>query len=240
MKIVLPFFLFLTSFYVEAEQIKFLAHPLNPLVFEKESKVVGIASDLVMTLIMNNNQLEDISLVPFSRGMAIVNSQPNHALFAVARTKKREKNYKWVGPLITSGVYLYKLKSNSVKVSNLTAIKDQYSISVGRGNVDHIYLDKLGFSKLYPVNRQIQSLQMLVLGRVDLTPMSELVMPELAKIANIDINIIESTRVKLYDSKLYIAFSKDTDDKIILKWQKTLDELKASNVYQRIIDKYQD
>jgi len=41
----------------------------------------------------------------------------------------------------------------------------------------------------------------------------------LAKAADIDINSIERTPIKLYDSILYIAFSNDTSDEVIALWQ---------------------
>ncbi|WP_259396156.1 MULTISPECIES: hypothetical protein [unclassified Shewanella] len=41
----------------------------------------------------------------------------------------------------------------------------------------------------------------------------------MAKAADIDINSIERTPIKLYDSILYIAFSNDTSDEVIALWQ---------------------
>lgn len=63
-------------------------------------------------------------------------------------------------------------------------------------------------------------------------------MPFLAKAANIDINTIERTPVKLYDSTLFIAFSNDTSDEVVALWQQAFDELKTSGQYQAIYDRY--
>ncbi len=38
--------------------------------------------------------------------------------------------------------------------------------------------------------------------------------------------------------QLYIAFSKNTPDDEVKKWQAALDELKKDGTYQKIVDKY--
>ena len=68
--------------------------------------------------------------------------------------------------------------------------------------------------------------------------MSELVMPFLAKAADIDINSIERTPIKLQDSTLYIAFSNDTSDEVVALRQQAFDELTSSGMYQTIQQDY--
>ncbi len=42
----------------------------------------------------------------------------------------------------------------------------------------------------------------------------------------------------IYESKLYIAFNKNTKNSIIKKWQKALNEIKTDGTYEKIINKY--
>ena len=116
--------------------------------------------------------------------------------------------------------------------------KEKYSVVVQRGNADHYFLKDKGFTGLSVTNNQMLSLQMVDKERVDLTPISELVMPELAKAAGIDLNNIQRTDVKLYDSTLYLAFSKNIPDKTVAEWQQALDSLKSSGKYQELYNNY--
>jgi polar amino acid transport system substrate-binding protein len=94
------------------------------------------------------------------------------------------------------------------------------------------------FQNLYPTNNQLVTLQMLALGRVDVTPMSELVMPDMASQAGIDLAQIERTDIKLYDSVLYLAFSNDVAKEQVEVWQRALDKLKSNGQYQAIKNRF--
>jgi polar amino acid transport system substrate-binding protein len=222
----------------EAKKITFLTHAIKPFSYMENNVIKGFAVDIVKEMMRVQKSPEAFEIYPFIRGLRMVQNSPNLAFFIVARTASREETVKWVGPLITSGVYFYKVKGDPIKANSLENTKNRYQIAVQRGNADHTFLRDKGFTKLTTTNNQLQSLKMLYKGRVDLTPVSELVMPEIAKQAGIDINNIERTDIKLYDSTLYIVFSKDTPDETVAQWQQVLDALKISGRYQDIYNKY--
>lgn len=232
------FLLWCFSFPLSASQINFLVHPISPFIENKNNQLSGLAIELVDELVKRNNAINNYTVMPFPRALKAVQQRDNFALFIVARTKVREGTVKWVGPLITSCVYLYKHRDNPIEVKSLADIKGKYSISVGRGNADHEYLSQQNFTKLYPVDQQFQSLLMLNARRVDFTPMSELVMTEMLKMTNVNADNIENTNIKLYDSELYLAFSKNVSDDVTHKWQQALDKFKQTPQFYQIIDKY--
>lgn len=205
---------------------------------QENNQLSGLAIELVDELIKRNNAINNYTVMPYPRALKALQQRDNFALFIVARTKVRENTVKWVGPLITSCVYLYKHRDNPIEVKSLADIKGKYSISVGRGNADHEYLSQQNFTKLYPVDQQFQSLLMLNARRVDFTLMSELVMPEMAKMANVNADNIENTNIKLYHSELYLAFSKNISEDVINTWQQSLDEFKKTPLFYQIMDKY--
>jgi len=184
------------------------------------------------------NRPEKFQMYPFIRGLKEVQSESNRAFFIIARRPEREKTVKWVGPLVSNGVYFYKKKNSSVKLDSLEDLWNIKSIGVERGVADETFLRSKGFNNLVTLDNQKQLLQMLNAERIDVGPMGELVMPEMAKIAGIDPNEIERTAIKLYDSEVNLAFSNDVPDHLVLKWQQALDNLKASGKYQEIYQKY--
>ena len=126
---------------------------------------------------------------------------------------------KWAGPIISSGVYFYQKRNYGLSLADLEDLKRVRNVGVVLGNDDSTYLDSQGLINLSTDKYQLQSFKKLNYGRVGVAPMSELVMPFLAKAADIDINSIERTPIKLYDSTLYIAFSNDTTDEVVALWQ---------------------
>jgi polar amino acid transport system substrate-binding protein len=222
----------------EAKKITFLTHAIKPFSYLENNVIKGFAVDIVREMMRLQESPGAFEIYPFIRGLRMVQNTPNLAFFIVARTASREETVKWVGPLITSGVYFYKIKGDPIKANSLENAKNMYQIAVQRGNADHTFLWDKGFTNLTTTNNQLLSLKMLYKGRVDLTPISELVMPEIAKEAGIDINNIERTDIKLYDSTLYLVFSKDTPDETVAEWQQVLDSLKISGRYQDIYRNY--
>lgn len=218
--------------------INFITHSLHPFSYKKDEQLTGFSVELVKDMAKLHGLSANIELLPFNRAFQQLKTQPNTALFVIAKRPERENGMKWVGPIITSGVYFYQKRHSGLTLKNLTDLKRVAKIGVVQGNADHTYLEANAFSNLSTDKSQIQSLKMLNHGRVDVAPMSELVMPFLAKAANIDVNSIEKTSIKLYDSTLYIAFSNDINDETVAQWQHAFDELKASGHYQTLFQRY--
>ncbi|MBB1317904.1 hypothetical protein H5123_09655 [Shewanella sp. SR43-4] len=84
---------------------------------------------------------------------------------------------KWVGPIISSGVYFYQKRNSGLSLADLEDLKRVRNVGAVLGNAEHTYLDSQGFTNLSTDKPQLQSLKMLSYGRVDVAPMSELVMP---------------------------------------------------------------
>lgn len=223
---------------VPATEIEFMTHFMRPFTWKEEGKYKGFAVEIVREMMKSMNHPENFEMYPFIRGLKTVQSEPNRAFFIAARRPEREKTVKWVGPLVTNGVYFYKKKGSSVKLDSLEDLWNLITIGVGNGVADDTFLRSKGFTNLYRVNNAQQLVQMLVAGKIDATPIGELVMREMAKDAGIDPNKIERTAIKLYDSVVYLVFSKNVSDEVVKQWQQALDKLKASGKYQEIYQNF--
>jgi len=223
---------------VSAKTLKILAHPLKPFVFKDNEQLTGLATDIVTAITQGNISAVEIKLIPFPRAIYMAQNTEDLAIFAVARTKEREHTLQWVGPLVSSNVYLYKRKDKTISANSLAEINGRYRIAVARGNADHTHMLTHAVKNIHAVNSQLHSLQMLNAGYVDLIPVSHLVLPELLEAANIPSESIERTDIKLYASDLYLAFSNNVAKATIAQWQQSLDILKKSGEYQRLYDKY--
>lgn len=226
---------------ISSTEITFLTHFIKPFTYAKNEDNTaydGFAVEVVREMMNIMEYPQNFKMYPFNRALKMVQTEPNYALFIVARRPEREGTVKWVGPLATNGVYFYKKRGSEISINNLDAAKKVDRIGIGRGNADHTYLKNKDFNNLHPTDNQMQNLQMLLVDRISLTTIGEMVMPEMAREANIDPDLIERTDVKLYDSTVYIAFSNNIPDSEIEEWQQALDQLKASGKYQEIYNKY--
>jgi len=223
---------------VSASEITFITHSIKPFSYEEKGEIKGFAVVLVKEMMQQIGHPEKFHMYPFKRGLVMVQTQPDHALFITARRPEREDTVKWVGPLIESGVYFYKKRGRDIQTETLDDLRESTMIGVAIGNADHVYLENKGFENLTALRGQTKALELLARDRIDVTPISEIVMPELAKDAGVDAKMIERTNIKLYDSTLFLAFSKTTSDDVIQQWQTALDLLKSTGRYQEIYNQF--
>jgi polar amino acid transport system substrate-binding protein len=90
-------------------------------------------------------------------------------------------------------------------------------------NLDSVVKDELNVPKLRA-------------GRIDLWIVGELQRIYKAKAKGVSEDLEKVMDIK--DTQLYIAFSKDTSDEDISKWQKALDDMKSDGSYYALLKKY--
>jgi polar amino acid transport system substrate-binding protein len=233
--------------HVFASEIRFMTHNTKEKTFIDENgelrgkKHAGRRAfnvELVRAMMIIQNHPIKMEVIPFKRGLKYVQTMPDCALFNVVRTQGREKTVKWVGPLLSDVAYFYELKSEPTGIKTLEDAKRVDSICVLNGNVHDTFLMGEGFNNLYRNKNYVGCFKMLAAGRVSLTASNILALPERLESAGILVKDIQQTPVKLFETHGYIAFSMNIPDKIIKKWQISLDQLKESGKYRTLVEMY--
>lgn len=231
----------------QASRITFLTHSLGEQSYLEGAKILrgkehggrrAFDIELVREMMLLVGERAEIEEIPFKRGLMLVQSSPDYALFNVNRTEEREHTVKWVGPLQSSITHFYENAKAPTGIKSMEDAKRVGSICVMRGNVHHRYLERQGFTNIYPVNSYASCIDMLILGRVSITPLSNL--SALAESKNPEATLVKKTPVKVMESEGYLAFSKNTSDALIEEWQAALDEIKASGRYDELLNLYSD
>lgn len=218
-----------------ARPIRLLTHSLAPFCYEQGGRVTGFAVDLVRELALHTSRpIEAPTMVPFARGLVEAEQHADTAFFVVARRPEREAQFHFVGPLFESDVLFFARKDSGGGARTLDELRGLKAIAVARGNADHAFLIRLGFRNLQLTTDQTQALKMLASGRVDAAPMSAVVMPELATQAGLNAADFAAVGEPLYQSSLHLVFSRQTDPRVPAEWQRALDIVKSSPVYQRL------
>ena len=221
--------LFIYSPLMANETIKVVTEELKPLNYEENGEIKGSATEIVKKVLHKAGVNYDINLYPWARAYMMAQNDKNTLIYTINRTKKRESKFKWIGlvytPILESS--LYKLKNNQeITVKTLDDAKE-LRIGVIRDDVNHEFLLERDFTKIYPVTKPTQYINMLIHDRVDLIIGSySILVQEFNKIDK-SVDIIENVLV-VRKSAPYMALSNQTSDKLFDKIKKAYLDLVLS------------
>ncbi|MBB1300254.1 transporter substrate-binding domain-containing protein [Pseudoalteromonas sp. SR44-8] len=222
-------------------ELTILLNDWPPYNFNKGGKLVGISTELVEAALQKANIKYKLLVYPFKRALYTVQETPNTLLFTVARIPELENMYKWIGPLHTREVYLYKLNSRSdIQINKIADIK-QYKTSVLMGGSVEQFLKRNHFQEnidYYVTVNSEQILKALFKKRTDLIPGDPLDLAYQMKTLGYDQSAIEKAYLLSNEGGYYMIANKKTSDEMITKIQKSLDEVLASDKKDKTIEKY--
>ena len=136
-------------------------------------------------------------------------------------------------------VFLKNAHRNDLKINSLEDAKKVNSIVVAEDTISYEKLNELGFKNLEVNKLANYSFAKLQQNKVDLYPVEYHAFMYKLKQLKQDKKIIPvKMKEPIYEAMLYIAFNKQTPNKIIKKWQNALDEIKADGTYKKILDNY--
>ena len=207
---------------------------------DRNGQIKGHNTDMVREIMQRLNLNFTIKIVPWKRGYREVLHSPNVVLFSMVRTFDREKLFKWVGPLNVTKFSLFKKKGSDITINTLDDAKKVGAIGCYGGDVREKLLKRLGFtnlSSLFGKDANLRNLEKLMLGRIDLWISNDHIVFKTPNYAGIDPDEIEET-LTVKKSYVYLAFSKNTDDKIVNEWQHTLEAMKKDGTYKKILSQY--
>lgn len=233
---------FLVSSLISAEvdKIKIITEnsPSSNMVID--GKLTGYGVDILEKMLQKVNSdktRDDFEVLPWARGYSMVQKDPNTMLFAMLRTKQREKLFKWVGPIDNSIVALIAKKERKIKINSIEDMK-KYSIGTVKDDVAELAVKELGITSFDSISgtKAIEtSIKKLQRDRIDLFAYSYVI--DTWKIKGFNPKEYENVYTLKEDS-LYYAFHKDTDQKILDQLQNALDSLKKQGIVKEIISKY--
>lgn len=209
-------------------------------IVERQQVIDGLSYDIVRAALKQAGMNADIQGHAWARSYKIAQQRPNILIFSIARNPQREKLFKWVGEIIAIDNSLWHIKGRSdIKINNLEDAK-KFRLAVPRADVRHQYLTDHGFTSpkhLDVVSSNEQTLKMLMRGRTDLIVANKLVLANLVKKLKMDASqFIQVTTVNIHMGNLYVAFGPDSDDKLVDKLSKGLQQIKDNGTYNTLIE----
>lgn len=245
MKSILLIISFIISIYASSEQqIKIYTEHYPPYNMKVAGELTGLSVDVLSATLkqMNSNQTKsDIKLTNWSRAYSVVQKVPNSMVFSTTRTKERENLFKWVGPVSQTHIGIIALKDKNIVINKISDLNN-YKIGAVLKDVGEQLLLSNGVNKtniqyVNGVDAINLSFTKMEKGRIDMFVYDTSVALQNAKSEGFDTSKYEII-YSFETADLYFAFNKQTDDKIITKWQNALDAIKQNNIYNEIINKY--
>ena len=222
-------------------KIKVMTEVFPPFQIVHEGELTGgISTEIVRLIQKEVGDNSKIKVYPWSRAIKILEHKKNTALFSTLKTKARENKFKWVGPLAKMQLVFSKKTGSKISIKSIEDAKKVRKIGVTNEVANYDILKSMGFKNLDVIKSGVdeKNIKKLIKGRIDLWPALKSAGLYNAKIQGYAGEIEPIDDVVIFEGDLYIAFNKNTDDKIIAKWQKALDKLIANKTVQKIINKY--
>ena len=212
-----------------------------PYQFYEGTELRGISVDLMDEMLKrvgSSQTRSDIQLFPWARAYHLVRKKEHTVLFSMTRTTEREKQFRWVGPIFQNTTYLITLKKKNIKISSSKDL-EHYRFGTIRDDASEIFLSRLGVNqnRFYRNSTTKSNLRLLHSGRIDFIVSGQDAFESDIKLTGLNPDDFEAVFIADV-SKIWIAFYRDTEDWMIQKFQKSLDDIKDEGVYDQIFMKY--
>jgi polar amino acid transport system substrate-binding protein len=227
---------------LENESFKLLCSEWPPFEYaDSNGKPTGYSVEILQAILKELKIEDNIKIYPWKRAYTVAQSKKNTLIFTMARTKEREKQFKWVGPIASRDIYLWKLKGRTdIKANNWEDIK-KYIIGTVNGEAGEKELLDMGFNKdenISSVTKQLQNYHMLYSQRIDFLYGLEFSTIFGLKKAGLNPDMVEKSLLLSGGLEYYFAFNPNTSDLIVEQFKKALQKVKDNGTFDKIANKY--
>lgn len=223
-----------------AEPYHVVTEEWAPYNYVENDQLTGMTTDIVRAIMALTGDHFDVVMLPSLRSRYTLDTHPKTIMFSLFRTPEREPLYKWVGPIVEESIYPYQLADAERQVNSRDELLSAPQVTTRQAGLIPELLKAQGFNNLdrsASDNRQLY--RMLMAGR---TPI--IIGDTAAGVAyysrqlDIPAGTLRRIPVELYRSSLYIAFSLDSDDRVVAAWASALVKLRHTGELERIERRY--
>lgn len=227
---------------VSAEQYQVVTEEWAPYNYQHDNQLTGMATEVVQAIMALTGDDFETVVLPSMRTSRTLKNRPKTIMYSLFRTPEREPLYKWVGPIVEESIHPYQLADAQQPVNTLEQLKLARHITTRHAGLIPETLQAQGFSNLDASATGSQQLyRMLLAKRTDLiVGDTDAGVTYYSRQLNIAPGTLREIPVELFRSSLYIAFSPDSDDKVVASWARALEQLRHSGELERIRKRYSE
>ncbi len=205
------------------------AYPYN---FQFKKQIKGLVYDIAKTLTGRAGYSLQTEAQPWTRALQTAKETPNVLVFSLARNPEREEAYYWIGPVTSSEVWLFKLKSRSdVQIANIDDVKNYVIGNVASSSTSALLAKHK--AKIDPAPSNVSNCRKLKAGRVDLVPFDPNGIKIFLHTCGLKPEDIERVLHLPRDTSLYVALSKKSDKALVDQLQTEFQNMIKDKTIQR-------
>jgi polar amino acid transport system substrate-binding protein len=219
-----------------AEGLTYLTEEFRPLNYTENGKPTGLAVALLKLLWQEMGvPKQPIQVMPWPRIYRSGQLDPRIVIFSMYRTEERENLFKWVGPIVKGRLALFALRSRHLVADSLKDMAGRRIVSL-RDIAAAAKVLGAGLPLTY-ASRVEHAVHLLESGRVDALALDEFRFRQALAAMGLRANGFETVLVLSEDS-LYYAFSRDTGDPLVARFQQALDTVAKRPIYRNLLNFY--
>jgi polar amino acid transport system substrate-binding protein len=225
---------------VRAEEYQVVTEEWAPYNYQEDGQLKGMTTEIVRAIMALTGDDFEVMLLPSMRASHILQTRPKTIMYSMFRTVAREPLYKWVGPIVEEAIHPYQLASAPPLKSREQLLHVPQITTRHAGLLPQV-LESQGFTNLdKSATENLQLYRMLLAGRTNIiVGDTDAGVVYYSRQLKIPPGTLRQIPVEVYRSSLYIAFSRDSDDKVVATWGKALEELRQSGELERIQRRYE-
>ncbi|KFE53480.1 substrate-binding periplasmic protein [Pseudomonas syringae] len=222
-----------------AERYQVVTEEWAPFNYLENHQIAGMTTEIVRAIMATGDDFE-IVLLPSMRASHVLKSKPRTILYSMFRTPEREQSFKWVGPIVEESIHPWQL-AKALPVSSLEQLMHAPQITTRHAGLLPDLLRSMGFSNLdRSATESLQLYRMLLAGRTRIIiGDTDAGVAYYSRQLGIPDGTLRQIPIELYRSSLYIAFSPDSDDRLVAAWADALEQLRESGELARIKHRYE-
>ncbi|HDX8343201.1 TPA: transporter substrate-binding domain-containing protein [Aeromonas dhakensis] len=224
-----------------AETLQVVTEDYAPYNYLEEAEVKGLGTEVVEAMLEEAGFEYSLDIYPWARAISLARSRPNVLIYSISRFPEREAQFQWIGAIAQINFHVFALaKRDDIKPFSQLSQARAWSIGTVRNDALEQYLISRNFSNLQRNNNHEANLLKLLMGRIDLWPVSQETAnyyvrqagygPETLKIVH---DIEDFT-----GGDLYVAASLKTPPEVIKRLQEALATIKQNGIYDGIVKRY--
>lgn len=224
----------------QAQPYRVVTEEWAPYNFQQGGEIVGIATEIVSAIMTRTGDNFELEMLPSMRAGLELRQRPHTVMFSMFRTAERESLFKWVGPLLDEAIYPYQ-RADTKPVNSLEQLYSAPRITTRHAGLVPASLEGMGFGNLDKSATSTRQLyQMLLAGRTDIiVGDTDTGVAYYSAQLGIAPGTLRRIPIQLLHAPLYIAFSLDSEDRVVDAWRDALEQLRDEGELQRILDRYQ-
>lgn len=223
---------------IACDGIHIYADQFPPYNYQDDHGVSRGLSVKIMTELLLRANLADcrVNFLPWARAYRDATEHPNILLMTLTRTAERESAFYWFGPVVLMETRLYALAKRTDIVISSDADLLHYRFGVKNSAIDHALLLKKGVAKEHveTVKDDVDNIRKLLLGRVDMTPMSAQEILYYARILHKPVSMFRPVIALRAMDPLYFALSKKSSPELYEKITKAFNDMDADGTLAAI------